>query len=76
MSLNESFINLRKVAGEFDSPKNMTVGLNNPLDVMKAAFHWSPSLILMLLYPDCMSNLVKMVTSFTMSIRLEIRGSG
>ena len=27
MSLKESFINLWKVAGEFDNPKNMTVGL-------------------------------------------------
>ena len=76
MSLNESFMNLWKVAGEFDNPKNMTVGLNNPLDVMKAAFHWSPSLILMLLYLDQISNFVKIVVSLTMSMRSDIRGSG
>ena len=42
-------MNLWKVAREFDSPKNMMVGLNSPLDVMNVAFHWSPSLIWMLL---------------------------
>ena len=52
MSLNESFMNLWKVVGELDSLKNMMVGSNSPFDVMKAAFHWSPSLILILLYPD------------------------
>ena len=62
--------------GEFDNPKNMTVGLNNPLDVIKAAFRWSPSLILMLLYPDQMSNFMKMVASLTISMRSDIRGSG
>ena len=76
MSLNESFMNLWKVAGEFDNPKNMTDGSNNSLDVMKAALHWSPSLILMLLYPDQISNFVKMVASLTISMRLEMRGSG
>ena len=76
MSLNELFMNLWKVAGEFDNPKNMTVGSNNSLDVMKAALHWSPSLILMLLYPDQISNFVKMVASFTISMRSEMRGSG
>ena len=76
MSLNESFMNLWNVAGELDSLKNMMVGSNNPFDVINVAFHWSPSLILMLLYPDRMSNFVKMVASLTMSMRSEIRGSG
>lgn len=39
MSLKESFINLWKVTGEFDSPKNIMVGSNNPFEVMNAAFH-------------------------------------
>ena len=50
MSLNESFMNRWKVAGELHRPKNITVGLNSPLLVMKAAFHWSPSRMQMLLY--------------------------
>ena len=29
-----------KGSGELVSPKNMTVGSNNPLWVIKAAFHW------------------------------------
>ena len=62
------------MAGELDSLKNMTVGLNSPFDVIKAAFHWSPSLILMLLYPDLMSNLVKMVASLTMLMRSGVVG--
>ena len=62
--------------GEFDNPKNMMVGSNNPLDMMRVAFHWSPSLILMLLYLNQISNLVKMVVSLTISMRLDMRGNG
>jgi hypothetical protein len=59
MSLaNMEFIIVWKVAGELVSLKNITVGLNSPSLVMKAAFHSSPSLILTLLYPHHMSNLV------------------
>ena len=39
-------------SGELVSPKNITVGSNNPLWMTKAAFHWWPSLIHMLLYPQ------------------------
>ncbi len=46
-----------KVAREFVSLKNITVGLNRPLLVLKAAFHSSPSLMCTLLYPHLMSNL-------------------
>ena len=49
MSLNKSFMNLWKVAGEFERPKNITVSSNNPFGVMNAAFYLSPSLIQMLL---------------------------
>ena len=52
MSWKELFMNYWKVVGELVSPKNMTVGLNNPLWVTKAAFHWWPSLICTLLYPQ------------------------
>ena len=45
-----------KVAGEFLSPKNITVGSNNPSGVRNTPFHLSPSLILMLLYPHQISN--------------------
>lgn len=76
ISLKELFMNLWKVAGEFDNPKNMMVGSNRTLDVIKAAFHWSPSLILMLLYLDQMSNLVNNWASFTLLIRSEIKGRG
>ena len=76
MSLNESFMNRWKVAGEFERPKNITVGSNNPFGVMKAAFHSSPSFIQMLLYPDLMSNFVNSLASLTLSMRSEMRGRG
>ena len=38
-----------KVAGEFVSPMNMTIGSNNPLLVLNAAFHLSSSLMWTLL---------------------------
>jgi hypothetical protein len=47
-----------KVAGELLIPKNITVGSNKPLFVRNAAFYSSPSLILMLLYPQMMSSLL------------------
>jgi hypothetical protein len=55
------FIIIWKVAGEFMRPKNITVGSNSPFGVRKAAFHLSPSLMQMLLYPYRTSNLVKSV---------------
>ena len=50
-----------KVAGEFVSPKNITVGSNSPSGVRNAPFHLSPSLIQMLLYPHQMSTVVNSV---------------
>ena len=47
------------VAGELHIPKNITVGSKSPQLVLNAAFHWSPSLILTLLYPHRTSSLVK-----------------
>ena len=46
-----AFIIVWNVAGEFVSPKNITVGLKRPSLVMKVAFSSSPSFILMLLNP-------------------------
>jgi hypothetical protein len=37
--LNRWFIIDWNVAGELHNPKNMTVGSNSPLCVLKAAFH-------------------------------------
>lgn len=65
-----------KVAGEFVSPKNMTVGSNNPLLVTKAAFHLSPSLIRMLLYPCRTSSFVNIFAPCSRSTNSGMRGSG
>ncbi len=43
------FIIIWKVAGEFVRPKNITVGSNSPSGVRNAAFHLSPSLILIVI---------------------------
>ena len=66
------------MAGELHNPKNITVGSNNPILVLKAAFHWSPSLIRTLLYPHRMSNLVKYLApeALILFIMSEIRGRG
>ena len=37
-----AFIIVWKVAGELVNPKDITLGSNNPLLVMNAAFHSSP----------------------------------
>ncbi len=58
-SLKISFIIHWKVAGELVSPKNITVGLNNPQLVLNAAFHSSPLLMRTLLYPHQTSSLEK-----------------
>ena len=64
------------VAGELHIPKNITVGLNSPLFVLNAAFHWSSFLIRTLLYPQQTSNLVKYFAPFILSMISEIRESG
>jgi len=58
---NMVFIIIWNVAGELVSPKNMMVGLNNPSGVRNAAFHLSPGLIQILLYPQQMLNFVNRV---------------
>ena len=57
-------------------PKNMTVGSNSPQFVLNAAFHSSPSLIRMLLYPHRTSSLVKYLAPLSLSMISEIRGRG
>ena len=64
------------VAGELHIPKNITVGSNSPLLVLKAAFHWSPSFIRMLLYPHLTSSLLKNLVSFILSVSSGMSGSG
>ena len=64
------------VAGEFHIPKNITIGSNNPLLVLNAAFHSSPCLIQILLYPHCTSILEKYLAPFNFSMSYDIRGKG
>ena len=64
------------MGGALQKPKNMTVGSNSPKGVIKVAFHWSSSQRQMLLYPQHMSNLVKIVESFMSLISSGISGSG
>src|SRR6266481_2472849 len=68
------FIIIWKVAGEFVSPKNMMVGLNSPSGVRKAAFHLSPSLMRMLLYPHRTLTFVKRVHPRSLSMTCGISG--
>src|SRR6266446_3443675 len=68
------FIIIWKVADEFVRPKNIMVGLNNPLGVRKVAFHSSPSLIQMLLYPQWTLTFVKSVQPLSLSITCGING--
>ena len=63
-----------KVAGELVSPKNITVGSNNPSGVRNAPFHLSPSLIRILLYPHQMSSVVNLVHPLRQSMICIING--
>lgn len=74
--LKISSINAWKVAGELHSPKNMTVSSNSLRFVLNAAFHSSPFLIHMLLYPYRTSSLVKYQAPFSLSNRLATNGNG
>ena len=67
---------LEKWGGALQKLKNMTVSLNSPKGVMKVAFHLSSSWRQILLYPQCMSNLVKIVESFMLSMSSGINGNG
>src|SRR6266478_3679910 len=68
------FIIIWNVAGELVSPKNIMVGLNRPSGVRKVAFHSSPSLILMLLYPHLTATFVNRVQPLRRSMTCGISG--
>src|SRR6266403_5618206 len=68
------FIIIWNVAGEFVSPKNITVGSNSPSGVRNAAFHSLPSLIRILLYPHLTSTLVNRVHPRSWSMTWGISG--
>ena len=69
-------MNAWKVAGELHIPRNMMFGSNSPSGVVKVAFHQSSSLMRTLLYPHCMSNLVKIDDPHNLLMRSEMRGRG
>ena len=71
-----SFIMFWNVLGLLQSPKNITNGSNSPLLVMNAAFHSSPSLMRMLLYPHLTSNFVKNLAPVNLFIVSPRRGNG
>ena len=75
-SFKMAFIMVWKVAGEFVSPKNITVGSKSPLLVWKAAFNSSPSFIHTLLYPQRTSSLEKTLDPFSLSTSSCINGKG
>ena len=64
------------MVGELVIPKNITVGSNSPLVVMKAPFHSSPSLIQTLLYPHQTSSFVKISAPCNLLSRLSTEGRG
>jgi len=51
-------MNRWKLAGELLIPKNMTFGSKRPWRILNAPFHWSSSLMQILLYPHHISNLL------------------
>ena len=72
------FIIIWKVAGLFIKLNNITKGSKRPQFVLKVAFHLSPSLTHMLLYPQQMSNFMKYLALApeTLLRMLGIRGRG
>jgi len=70
------FIIIWKVAGELVNLKNITVGSNSPLLVMKATFHSSPRHMWTLLYPQRMLNFVNNARARALLISWGINGSG
>ena len=57
-------------------PKNITVDSKSPRGITKKAFHLSPFLMLILLYPHLTSNLVNLMAPFIMSKSSWIKGKG
>ena len=75
-SLSNLFIIAWNIAGELVNPKNITIGSKDPSGVVNAAFHSSPSFILMLLYPYLRSIFVKTFFVPIFSNTSDIRGMG
>ena len=73
---NIEFIIVWKVAGEFVSSKNITIGSYKPWFMRKAAFHLSPSLIWILLYPHQMLNLMYSEHPLRWSTSCSMSGKG
>ena len=69
-----SFIIVWKVTGEFVSPKNMTIGSNDPSSVINTAFYSSPFFIYTLLYPYLKSIFVNTFFIPMFSTISEIKG--
>jgi len=69
-------INVWNVAGALHSLKVMTVDSYNPIGVLKAVFHSSPSCTRILLYPYHTSNLVKNHAPNSLLTSLGISGIG
>ena len=76
ISWNRLFIIVWKVAGEFVSPKYITVSSYTPICVVNAIFYLSSSLILILLYLHLRSSFVKTFLLPTPSRMLVISGNG
>ena len=73
----EDFIHhLLEWAGKLQRPKYIMKGSKDPLCVVNAAFHSSPSRIRTLLYPHRRSIFVKSLQPFNLSTSCEISGSG
>jgi len=69
-------INVWNITGALHSPKVMTVDSYNPMGVLKAVFHSSPSRTQILLYPHRTSNLVKNRAPNNLSTSSGISGIG
>src|SRR5882757_9212421 len=76
MESNKLFMTLWKVAGELQSPKNITRGMNVPNGVMNAARNWSSGLIRILLNSQRMSSLVKIMAEVRLIINWSMSGRG
>ena len=76
ISVKILFIITWNVAGELQSLKYITKGLNAPWKQMNAAFHSSPSLIWMLLYPYLRSIFINSLDPWSLSTSCPINGKG
>ena len=71
-----SYIMVWNITSEFINLKNITVGSNDPSRVVNAAFHSSPSFILILLYPHLRSIFVNTFLVLMFSTMSKIKDKG